>query len=170
MQRILIDENLSPLLVSDAQQKGFLCSHVNHLGKAGKKDWELKRTILEGDWTFVTNNSIDFRGPADKPGSSGEYADVRLHAGLVCVDAPFGLNLDLQRAARDGDCTPQPGCTGSQFKSGADAYFEFENQLELGRWRFSAHMCAYPRQPSLAPDFAGSTRRPAAAWPTVRPR
>lgn len=68
MQRILIDENLSPLLVSDAQQKGFLCSHVNHLGKAGKKDWELKRTILEGDWTFVTNNSIDFRGPADKPG------------------------------------------------------------------------------------------------------
>jgi hypothetical protein len=33
----------------------------------------------------------------DEPGSSGEYADVRLHAGLVCIDAPFGLNLDLQR-------------------------------------------------------------------------
>ena len=97
MQKILIDENLSPSLASDAQQRGFLCSHVNHLGKTGNKDWELKRVILEGDWTFVTNNSADFRGPANKPGSSGEYADVRLHAGLVCIDASFGLNLDLQR-------------------------------------------------------------------------
>jgi hypothetical protein len=97
LQRILIDENLSPSLAADAQQRGFVCSHVNHLGKAGSKDWRLKRIILEGDWTFVTNNSIDFRGPADKPGSSGEYADVRLHAGLVCIDAPFGLNLKVQR-------------------------------------------------------------------------
>lgn len=97
MQKILIDENLSPSLTADAQQKGFVCSHVNHLGKTGTKDWELKHVILEGDWTFVTNNSADFRGPVDEPGSSGEYADVRLHAGLVCLDAPFGLNLDLQR-------------------------------------------------------------------------
>ena len=44
---ILIDENLSPSLAADAQQKGFLCSHVNHLGKTGTKDWELKRIILE---------------------------------------------------------------------------------------------------------------------------
>ena len=97
MQKILIDENLSPSLTADAQQKGFVCSHVNHLGKMGTKDWELKHVIPEGDWTFVTNNSADFRGPVDEPGSSGEYADVRLHAGLVCIDAPFGLNLDLQR-------------------------------------------------------------------------
>lgn len=97
MQKILIDENLSPSLAADAQQKGFVCSHVNHLGKTGTKDWQLKRVILEGDWTFVTNNSADFRGPANQPGSSGEYADVRLHAGLVCIDVPFGLNMDLQR-------------------------------------------------------------------------
>lgn len=46
----------------------------------------------------------------------GEYADVRLHAGLVCIDAPFGLNLDLQRQifglildelAKNGDLTNQ---------------------------------------------------------------
>ena len=113
---ILIDENLSPSLAADAQQKGFLCSHVNHLGKTGTKDWELKRIILEGDWTFVTNNGTDFRGPANEPGSSGEYADVRLHAGLVCIDAPFGLNLDFQRQifglvlddlAKNGDPTNQ---------------------------------------------------------------
>lgn len=97
MQKILIDENLSPSLAVDAQQKGFLCSHVNHLGRTGTKDWELKRVILDGDWTFVTNNSADFRGPVNEPGSAGEYAGVRLHAGLVCIDAPFGLNLNLQR-------------------------------------------------------------------------
>ncbi len=116
MQKILIDENLSPSLAADAQQKGFLCSHVNHLGKTGSKDWELKRVILEGDWIFVTNNSADFRGPANEPGSSGEYADVRLHAGLVCIDAPFSLNLNLQRQifnmvlddlAKNGDLTNQ---------------------------------------------------------------
>jgi hypothetical protein len=97
VQKILIDENLSPSLADEAQQRGFLCSHVNHLGKSSWQDWELKRVILDGDWTFVTNNSTDFRGPADEPGSSGEYAGVRLHAGLVCIDAPFGLNLNLQR-------------------------------------------------------------------------
>ena len=116
MLKILIDENLSPSLAADAQQRGFVCSHVNHLGKTGTKDWELKRVILDGDWTFVTNNSIDFRGPADNPGSTGEYADVRLHAGLVSIDAPFGLNLSLQRQlfglildelVKNGDLTNQ---------------------------------------------------------------
>jgi hypothetical protein len=114
--KILIDENLSPSLAAEAQQRGFLCSHVNHLGKTGTKDWELKRVILDGDWTFVTNNSIDFRGPADNPGSTGEYADVRLHAGLVSIDAPFGLNLSLQwqlfglildELVKNGDLTNQ---------------------------------------------------------------
>ena len=116
MQKILLDENLSPSLAADAQQRGFLCSHVNHLGKTGTKDWELKRVILDGDWTFITNNSIDFRGPANNPGSTGEYADVRLHAGLVSIDAPFGLNLSLQRQlfglildelVKNGDLTNQ---------------------------------------------------------------
>lgn len=97
MQKILIDENLSPSLASLAHERGFQCSHVNYLGKRCQKDWQLKSTIIDGNWTFVTNNSIDFRGPANKPGSTGEYADVRLHAGLVCINAPFGLNLDLQR-------------------------------------------------------------------------
>ena len=97
MQKILIDENLSPSLVTMAHERGFECSHVNHLGKAGQKDWELKKSILEGDWTFVTNNSVDFRGPQDKPGTTGQYSDVRLHAGLVCINAPGGLNLESQK-------------------------------------------------------------------------
>ena len=93
MQKLLVDENLSPSLVGLATDKGFVCSHVNHLGLTGQKDWQLKTTILDGDWTFITNNGVDFRGSAKKPGSQGVYADVPLHAGLVCVDAPGGLDL-----------------------------------------------------------------------------
>jgi predicted nuclease of predicted toxin-antitoxin system len=63
LQKLLIDENLSPSLELLAHERGFVCSHVNHLGKTGQKDWELRATIVDGDWTFVTNNSIDFRGP-----------------------------------------------------------------------------------------------------------
>lgn len=95
--KILIDENLSPSLIAIAHNRGFECTHVNHLGKAGLKDWELKQVILAGDWTFVTNNSIDFRGPRGKPGSAGQYAGISLHAGLVCIDAPAGLNLEMQK-------------------------------------------------------------------------
>lgn len=47
---------------------------------------------------------------------AGEYADVRLHAGLVYIDASFGLNLSLQRQlfalifdepVKNGDLTNQ---------------------------------------------------------------
>ena len=66
------------------------------IGKRGWKDWQLKRIILDGDWTFVTKNSIDFRGPQDAPGSKGQYADVTIHAGLICLNGPVGMELDLQ--------------------------------------------------------------------------
>jgi hypothetical protein len=71
-------------------------SHVVWLGRAGLKDWELKPIILDGDWTFVTKNSVDFRGPAERPGAEGQYADVALHAGLVCLNGPPGMDLDMQ--------------------------------------------------------------------------
>ena len=97
MQKLLIDENLSPSLTELANSQGFVCSHVNHLGLTGLKDWQLKTAILEGDWTFITNNTVDFRGPEKKPGSHGIYADISLHAGLICIDAPGGLNLERQK-------------------------------------------------------------------------
>ena len=71
-------------------------SHVVWLGRAGLKDWELKPLILDGDWTFVTKNSVDFRGPAENPGSKGQYAGVALHAGLICLNGPPGMDLDMQ--------------------------------------------------------------------------
>jgi hypothetical protein len=94
----LVDENLSPTLVQLANQRGFVCSHVSSLGFAGDKDWELRDKILDGDWTFITANSPDIRGPGHAPGSKGEYADIALHAGLVCINAPRGTNRAVQHA------------------------------------------------------------------------
>lgn len=93
--KFLIDECLSPDLAMLARERGFAeSSHVTWLGKAGWKDWELKRFILEQDWTFVTRNSVDFRGPANQPGSKGQYADVPLHAGLVCINGPDSMSAE----------------------------------------------------------------------------
>lgn len=95
--KLLIDECLSPELAKLAQSRGHgESSHVVWLKKGGWKDWSLASFIVEGDWTFVTRNSIDFRGPASKPGSKGQYADVAIHAGLICLDAPEGMDLELQ--------------------------------------------------------------------------
>ena len=108
--KLLVDECLSDELTKLAQRRGHAeASHIAWVGKRGWKDWELKAVILDGDWTLVTKNSIDFRGPDDAPGSRGQYADVALHAGLICLNGPVGMDLDLQlelfEAARDErDC------------------------------------------------------------------
>ncbi len=95
--KLIVDECLSEELTKLAQRRGHLdASHVAWIGKRGWKDWQLKRIILDGDWTFVTKNSVDFRGPKDAAGSRGQYADVALHAGLICLNGPVGMDLDLQ--------------------------------------------------------------------------
>lgn len=95
--KFLIDECLSPELTKLAQRQGYgESTHVVWLGGAGLKDWELKPLILKDDWTFVTKNSVDFRGPADKPGTKGQYADVEIHAGLICLNGPPSMDLDMQ--------------------------------------------------------------------------
>jgi predicted nuclease of predicted toxin-antitoxin system len=95
--KLLIDECLSEGLTKIARGRGHPeSSHVRWIGKAGAKDWELLPVILDGDWTFVTKNSVDFRGPADTPGSQGEYRKVMLHAGLICLNGPIGMDLDMQ--------------------------------------------------------------------------
>lgn len=95
--KFLVDECLSPELTKLAQVRGHgESSHVVWLGLAGRKDWELKPIILDGDWIFVTKNSVDFRWPMNKLGSRGQYADVVIHAGLVCLNGPPGMDLDMQ--------------------------------------------------------------------------
>ncbi|MFP5236011.1 MAG: DUF5615 family PIN-like protein [Acidobacteriota bacterium] len=98
MTKLLIDECLSAELALMAREQGHHeASHVVWIGKSGWKDWELKRVLLDEDWALVTKNSADFRGPRTAPGSKGQYANVPLHAGLVCLNGPVGMDLALQR-------------------------------------------------------------------------
>ena len=98
MTKLLIDECLSAELALMARERGHHeASHVVWIGKSGWKDWGLKEILLQEDWVFVTWNCKDFRGPKGAPGSKGVFADVPIHAGLVCIDGPTGMNLELQR-------------------------------------------------------------------------
>jgi len=110
--KFLIDECLSPALAHLARERGYSEStHVVWLGREGQADWTLARLAIDQDWTFVTKNAYDFRGPAGMPGDSGQYQDVELHAGLVCLNGDpldratqlvlFGAVLDA--LAEDGD-------------------------------------------------------------------
>lgn len=95
--KLLVDECLSPELTKMARDRGHgESSHVTWLGKSGIKDWELMTIVLDGNWTLVTKNSYDFRGSVDTPGSKGEYKRAELHAGLVCLNGPPGMDLQMQ--------------------------------------------------------------------------
>ena len=97
MLKFLIDECLSPDLAQLARDRGFnASSHVTWLGKAGWKDWQLRDLIIEQDWTFVTRNSVDFRGPANQPGSEGQYANVPIHAGLICINGTGRMTGEVE--------------------------------------------------------------------------
>ncbi len=98
MTKLLIDECLSAELALMARERGHHeASHVVWIGKSGWKDWELKQLLLDEDWVLVTWNCKDFRGPENAPGSKGVLADVQLHAGLICINGPTGMDLELQR-------------------------------------------------------------------------
>lgn len=115
--KLLIDECLSEELAKYARERGYeQASHIIWIGKAGWKDWQLKKIILDENWTFITKNSADFRGPITSPGSKGQYSDVEIHAGLICLNGPVGMDLDLQlelfelvldELDRDGDLINQ---------------------------------------------------------------
>ena len=85
--RFLIDECLHESLVGVAHDAGFEAAHVNHLGLRGKPDWDLADRILRDEFTFVTNNRVDFLAL---------FARMELHAGLVVL-VP-NVSPALQRA------------------------------------------------------------------------
>jgi predicted nuclease of predicted toxin-antitoxin system len=99
--RFLVDENLSPILVEVARERGFEAMHVNHLGLRTETDWNLLKVIAEQDWILVTNNAIEFRG---------RYREIELHPGVVFLVPAvlraeqvrlFGTALDYVRAQPD---------------------------------------------------------------------
>lgn len=61
----LVDECLSQRLAMMARDRGYAeSSHVHWLGLGGIQDWNLIHRAVDEDWTLVTKNSYDFRGPA----------------------------------------------------------------------------------------------------------
>jgi predicted nuclease of predicted toxin-antitoxin system len=74
--RFLIDECLSPALVTTANERGFEAYHVAHRGWGGLKDGQLLKRLIEEELILVTNNRDDF---------VGLVSDVELHPGLVVI-------------------------------------------------------------------------------------
>jgi predicted nuclease of predicted toxin-antitoxin system len=74
--RFLIDECLHKSLVGVAHATGLEAMHVNHLALSGKADWELAERIVEGEFTFVTNNRVDF---------IRLFGKMDLHTGLIII-------------------------------------------------------------------------------------
>lgn len=58
--RFLVDECLHESLVGVAHSAGLEATHVNHLGLSGRPDWELAERTAADEFTFVTNNRVDF--------------------------------------------------------------------------------------------------------------
>lgn len=74
--KFLIDECLHTSLIELAHAAGHAADHVTHLALGGAKDWQLMDTILERDYTFVTNNRSDFLAL---------YNRASVHAGLIVI-------------------------------------------------------------------------------------
>ncbi|HEX8401940.1 MAG TPA: DUF5615 family PIN-like protein [Allosphingosinicella sp.] len=97
MTKFLIDNCLTPALAKLARDRGHEdATHLEWRHRSDWKDWNVTDMAIDGDWTLVTRNSVDFRGPAKAPGTNGEYSKRVLHAGLICLNGPSGMDLDMQ--------------------------------------------------------------------------
>lgn len=74
--KLLIDECPHTSLVKVAHDRQYEAYHVAHLGMSGLKDHQLMPTIREKDFTFVTNNTVDFKRL---------FRGEAIHAGLVII-------------------------------------------------------------------------------------
>jgi len=74
--RFLIDECLHESLVGVAHAAGFEATHVNHLGLSGQPDWALAERMINDEFSFVTNNRVDFLRL---------FGDMELHPGLIVL-------------------------------------------------------------------------------------
>ena len=136
--KLLIDECLSPELTKLAHAAGYgESSHVVWMGLAGRKDWELKTVILDGDWTFVTKNSVDFRGSPSRPGLKGQYAEVAIHAGLICLNGPAGMNLDMQIELFE-QALEELADDGNLINTVLDITLEDDDQIHIRRYALPA--------------------------------
>ena len=95
--KLLIDECLSPELVQMARNRGHPESTcVRDRGWSGLNDHQLMRHVGAEDFTLVTHNSFDCRGPIGGP-PGGLHAKLPIHAGLICLNAALPMSSDRQR-------------------------------------------------------------------------
>lgn len=73
--KLLLDENISPVLVSFLAKLGVYAQSVPHVGLSGKSDLAIWQYALEHDFAVVTTNAQDFI----------ELLDVELHPGLIVI-------------------------------------------------------------------------------------
>ncbi len=73
--RLLLDEHISPTLVTRLAQLGVYAQSVPHVGLTGRTDAEVWAFALEHDFIVVTSNARDFI----------ELLDVEIHPGLIIL-------------------------------------------------------------------------------------
>lgn len=73
--RLLLDEHISPALVTRLSECGIYAQSVPHVGMSGRSDREIWKYALDQDFVVVTTNARDFI----------ELLDVDLHPGLIVL-------------------------------------------------------------------------------------
>ncbi len=73
--RLLLDEHISPALVSRLAEMGVYAQSVPHVGLAGRTDHTVWKYALDHDFAIVTTNARDFI----------ELLNVALHPGLIVL-------------------------------------------------------------------------------------
>lgn len=73
--RLLLDEHISPALVTRLAEVGVYAQSVPHVGLADRADHEIWQYALDHDFAVVTTNARDFI----------ELLDVDVHPGLIVL-------------------------------------------------------------------------------------
>jgi predicted nuclease of predicted toxin-antitoxin system len=74
--KFLIEECLHTSLVKIAHDRQYEAYHVAYLGMGGLKDHDLMEKVRAEEFTFVTNNAVDFRRL---------FRQEAIHPGLVIL-------------------------------------------------------------------------------------
>ena len=83
--RLLLDEHISPAIVSRVAEIGIYAQSVPHVGLAGQADHDVWKYVLDHDFAVVTTNARDFI----------ELLNVEVHPGLIVL-RESGLSREEQ--------------------------------------------------------------------------
>lgn len=93
MIQFLIDEDVTPRLCDAASARGYNAYHVQYLDWKGRKDFAIRRRMLEENLTLVTGNWRDFRPMLQRE---------EVHPGAISLpDVPRAEQIRLFNATLD---------------------------------------------------------------------